>query len=660
MSTPILDQIVIDTGNPKSVFPVIYGWHYEEIGMIGDGGLYAEMIRNRNFSESGTAPGMIVENGRYQNIPRADSPEHLPEFLPELTGWSTWGEGISISRVTFSDKERSYAMVVERGSSKKEQLCGVANTGFFGFHTQKGCRYRLSVYISSVNGKGSVRAGIVNKGGYVTSMVKIHDIPKSKMHYEVFLTAGQTADDGVFLLTPQPDSCVTIFFISLFPCDTWDEGKSVFRSDIMQNMIDYKPEFLRFPGGCIVHGVNKETMYHWKETIKELPERKSSWCKWQPHWVSNGIGYHEFYELCEYLEADAMYVAPCGLVCTDWAFPKENKEDYSHPDTNVDDYIQDCLDAIEYAIGSVESYWGAKRAAKGHPKPFPLKYLSIGNEDFGPAYYDRYKKFSAAIKDRYPQLKLVANSIVGNRKNGDWENKRKRLSEFDTLCQMDYFDEHYYDSGDWIFENFDRFDDYDRIGPGLMCLELGLHSSQPSDILYESIFLMMLEKNGDLHPVFAGRPLMRNWDYVNGELNPFYYHTNSESWKTIHYYAKKLFRDNQFDQMFPTSCCRLDGKVLMDEETLFSTAGKDSVTKDLIIKTVNLSQYSIKAHIDAGISQAQADIFTLRNTDYLPQIVEDSKCSGPDVYQGLIDFTKPYTFLARSLTVMRIHESIII
>ncbi len=654
MGTPVLDRIYIDRSNPKPVSGVTYGWHYEEIGMIGDGGLYAEMLCNRNFSQSGTAPGMAVENGRYQNIPRADEPNRLPEFLPELNGWSAVGEGISIRRIVLQEARRSYAMEIERAGTKKGGMCGVSNTGFFGMHTQAGHRYRLSLYIASQGEPACVCAGIADKEGYVTTTALIEGIGKTKTHYEVTITANRTVDDGFFILTPLQDGCMTVFFASLFPCDTWDGGRSVFRRDILQNMLDFKPEFLRFPGGCIVHGVNVETMYHWKETIEEIPDRKNSWCKWQPHWISNGIGYHEFYELCEYLGADAMYVAPCGLICTDWAFRKGDSEDFSHPDTDVEAYIQDCLDAIEYALGPADSFWGAKRAAKGHPEPFPLKYLSVGNEDFGPAYYERYKKFAAAVKSRYPQLVLIANSIVGNRKSGDWEDKRKRLAEFGNLSDMDYFDEHYYDSGDWVFENFDRFDAYDRKEPGLMCLELGLHSAQPSDILYESVFLMMLEKNGDLKPVFAGRPLMRNWDYVKGELNPFYYHTNRESWKTVHYYAKKLFRDNRFDRLLLASCCRTDGKTAMDEETLFSTAGQDSATKDLIIKTVNLSAHPMEVRIDAGLSQAEARIFTLYNTERLPQTRKDSKCSGPDVRFGPIDFTKPYTFPARSLTVIRV------
>ena len=653
MSTPILNCIRIDRNQAKKVSPVTYGWHYEEIGMIGDGGLYAEMIFNRNFSETGTAPGKAIHDGVYSPLPRARVPERWPERLPQLNGWRALGGGeVSMRRIVLNEASRSYAMeIITSKELPIDTLCGVANDGFFGMHTEQGAEYCLTLYLSAAS--GSVQVGVADESGYVTTPVVV-PLAADKTRHKVTLCAGRATNQGFLLITPLQTGCLTVHFASLFPRDTWDEGRSVFRKDILQNMLDFKPEFLRFPGGCIVHGVNVETMYHWKETLADLPDRKSSWSKWKPHWITNGIGYHEFYQLCEYLGADAMYVTPSGLICTDWAEQLGSSTDFCHPEVDVNEYIQDCLDAIEYAIGPADSTWGAKRAAKGHPAPFPLRYLSIGNEDFGPRYYKNYHAFYQAIKQRYPQLRIIATSIIGNRTNSVWNDKRERLAEFIDPTTVEIFDEHYYDSGDWVFENFDRFDAYDRNGPDLMCLELGLTSNQVSDVLYESIFLMMMEKNGELDPVFAGRPLMRNWTYVSGELNPFYYHTNDKSWKTIHYYAKKLFRDHRFDQLLPASCCRMDGKQEFGEETLFSTAGIDTETGELILKVVNLAHHAIAAPIEAGLSQAAAWVATLVNTPVLPQTPEASACAGPEVFEGTLNFTAPYVFPAQSLTVMRV------
>lgn len=656
MSTRISTAVRVDTSAGKAVSPVCYGWHYEEIGMIGDGGLYAEMIRNRNFAEAGLAPGMTVKNGMYENIPRPEARHKAPEYLPELNCWSVFNtDGIDIRRVTIDEKERNFEMEIRTRQLPQSGLFGVANEGFFGVCVRAGMSYRVDLVLNCDAG-GFLSVCVADGQTPLTEMHTVHyDAGKSRHRFVI--GAERSADNGVFLIVPGQVGIMRVSFVSLFPCDTWDGGKSVFRSDIMQNMLDFKPEFLRFPGGCIVHGVNVDTMYHWKETLADISERKSTWSKWQPHYMSNGIGYHEFYELCEYLGADAMYVAPSGLVCTSWVFQKGDSTDFTHPEVDVNDYIQDCLDAIEYAIGPVDSVWGRKRAERGHPAPFPLRYVSVGNEDFGPRYYKHYHAFYTAIKERYPQLKIIANSIIGNRRNSVWDNKRVHLSEFVDPSTVEIFDEHYYETGDWFFENFDRFDEYSRTGPDLMCLELGIESNQPSDILYESLFLMMMEKNGELHPVFAGRPLMRNWDYVNGELNPYYYHTNCHSWKTIHYYAKKLFRDNRCDRVFPTTCMRADGKQILDEKTVFAICGEDSHTGDLILKLVNLDAAPQHVPVDAGISSAVCTVSTLVNTPELPRTPEASECFGPVVRRVVVDFSTPFELPGKSVTVIRIHKA---
>lgn len=652
MSTIISNRIHADRAQPKKISPIIYGWHYEEIGMIGDGGLYAEMIRNRDFAESGYAPGMTVENGRYVNVPHADSPQRLPELLPELNCWSVYNtDTIQIRRLAVNEAQRDFAMEITTDASLPGGLYGVVNEGFFGMYIQKGKTYRADLVLSSEK-PGSLQLCVISDGAAVTDPVKL-DFDAGRSRHRLTLTAMGTTTQGGFLLTPLQEGVVSVHFASLFPCDTWDDGRSVFRKDILQNMIDFQPEFLRFPGGCIVHGVNVETMYHWKETIVDMAQRKSSWSKWQPHYMSNGIGYHEFYELCEYLGADAMYVAPSGLVCTAWLFRREGT-DYTHPEVDVNDYVQDCLDAIEYAIGPVDSVWGKKRAERGHPEPFPLKYVSVGNEDFGPRYYRHYHAFYHAIRARYPQLKIVTNSIICDVDHPWWDDKRVHLPDFVDPSTVEIFDEHYYKGPDWIFENYDRFDEYDRNGPDLMCLELGIHSDQVSDVLYESIFLMMMEKNGDLNPIFGGRPLMRNWTFVNGELNPYYYHTNETSWKTVHFYAKKLFRDNRCDYVFPTTCFREDAQQKWDENTLFALVGMDSASGDLIVKTVNLSDRDASCCVSIGTAEAPCVVSTLVNTPELPKTISESICGGPSVTETVIDFSKPVTFPARSICVIRV------
>ena len=638
--------IKIDFDHPKAVVPVKYGWHYEEIGMIGDGGLYAQLVRNRDFSESGTVPGLTVKDGRYVGIPDNDMEVRHPEFLPELNAWETTdSEAVAIRRLTLDEKNRRFGMRIT--AHKPKHMCGVKNTGYFGIRIKPQVTYHGVIKIS---GKGAVDIAVADSVGYVTDIFTSPEMNQTVDTFRFDLVGQRDSKDAFLLITPLTVGEIDIYFTSLMPGDTWDDGKSIFRADILKNMKDYAPAFLRFPGGCIVHGVNVETMYHWKETIGDITARKSSWSKWQPHLMTNGLGYHEFYELCEYLGAEAMYVAPTGLICTAWAHQIGDSDDFEHPDINVEDYINDCLDAIEYALGDTDTYWGAKRAENGHSAPFPLTYLSIGNEDFGPRYYKYYDAFYRAIKEKWPAVKIVANSIIGNRSRGEWNFRRNRLKDFIDYATIEIFDEHYYDTGDWIFENFDRFDAYDRNGPDLMCLELGLADS---NILYESCFLMMMEKNGELNPVFGGRPLMRNWTFVNGELNPYYYHTNDKSWKTVHYYAKKLFKDNGFTTYYPSRYYDANGSDAYNENTVFTSVGRDAQTGELIIKAVNLTDAETKVRIGLE-GHHETKIWTVVNYDERPKAPEASAHDGPMFDQRVIDFTSPYTFPAKSLTVMRI------
>ncbi len=174
----------------------------------------------------------------------------------------------------------------------------------------------------------------------------------------------------MFAIQPMSKGQFQIDVVSLFPSDTWNDGKSVFRKDIVQNLKEFSPSFIRFPGGCIVHGVNEETMYHWKKTLGPIENRPGQWSKWAPYYRTDGIGYHEFYELCEYVGADAMYVMPTGMICSGWV--KQSPQwNFRHIDVDLDAYIQDALDAIEYAIGDTTTKWGAERAKNGHPAPFP-------------------------------------------------------------------------------------------------------------------------------------------------------------------------------------------------------------------------------------------------------------------------------------------------
>lgn len=650
----------VDLSDYKVVTPVKYGWHYEEIGMIGDGGIHAEMVRNRGFEEANMPPGLVVEGNTYADIPQdSRNPRKRVYEIDPLIGWEVYPANspqIDLSRVDIHPLNQynphSLCLMV------KSMGAAVVNKGYFGMFFEEGKRYNLSFYCRSEAFNGSVDVFLGDNNGEKVSEVFVAQAPGSTWEkYEVQFKATATTKSGMLCFKPGSEGRIYLDMVSLFPDDTWDNGRSVFRKDIMENLVDYAPDFLRFPGGCIVHGVNIETMYYWKNTIGDIAERPGAWSKWSPNYRTDGIGYHEFYELCEYLGSEAMYVTPSGLVCTEWLFASDEKDEHEHPEVNLNIYIQDVLDAIEYAIGPVDSYWGSKRAENGHPAPFPLKYISIGNEDFGPTYYQHYHKFYHVIKSKYPQLKIIANSIIGQSKDSD--RKRERIKDFLDPSTVKIFDEHYYRDIPWVIDNHFKFDGYTRPGPDLFIGELGIRGEHPLDVLGEAVFMMSVERNADLDPMIADRPLARNWDYVKGQGNPLYFHTNSLSFKTYNYYMSKLFRDNKIDAVY-NSRYGMDGKEINPGISyLFSSAGRDKETGEFILKVVNLSDQNIVAElqIDGLPTLVKARVTTLDSDGGNNNSPTQPGRVLPEVKNIDFNLEEKYDFKPRTFTVFRMKGS---
>ncbi len=662
---PVTNNILkVDPGKSKKVTPIEYGWHYEEIGMLGEGGLYAEMVRNGALEEADMPRGLTVEGDTYAGIPNAGDKEMKRVYnMDPLIGWAKFPENNKDIELKVVDTNplnefNPHSLQIESKGAGVEATSGAVNKGYFGMYFKQGNRYKLAFYSRAEAFGGSLKVFLCDSTGEkVSDVYEVHQLTSNWQKYSFSLEANASTKRGMLCFEPVGKGKVYLDVVTLFPDDTWDNGKSVFRADIIRNLIDYAPDFLRFPGGCIVHGVNVETMYHWKETIGDIAERPGEWSKWSPHYRTDGLGYHEFLQLCEYLHCDAMYVTPSGLVCTGWVFKADEKDEHKFQKVNVQDYIQDVLDAIEYAIGPVDSKWGKKRAENGHPKPFPLKYIEIGNEDFGPTYYHNYDAIYRAINSKYPQLKLIANSIIGQSKDADM--KRERIADFVDPSTVKIFDEHYYKDIPWLIDNYYKFDGYKRPGPDLFIGELGIRGKHPLDVLGEAVFMMGMERNADLKPMMADRPLARNWDYVHGRGNPLYFHTNSESFKTYNYYMSKLFRDNKIDEWYESEYF-VDGKETKPSLTyLFSSAGKDPGTGDLILKVVNLSDQDISAQlkIEDLPATVKAQITTLdskggeNNTPERPNLIV------PEVKNVDLDLQKKYDFKSKTLTVFRIKRS---
>lgn len=583
------NKVSVNTKKAKKVSRVEYGWHYEEIGMIGDGGLYAELVRNRNLEEANLPEGLEIKNGIYQDMPNPQQPIKQIYQIDPLVGWLTMPLTNSPIRVKRTNRNplnenNGHSMLIDvLQDVDSDGDAAIVNVGYYGMAFKKGVDYRLSLYALADKYEGKLVVSLADKTGKPCSAPVTIDLKHGAWQkYNVVLTANTSLPDGMLRIVPTKKGELQLDMVSMFPADTYDGGKSVFRADVVENLKAYRPDFLRFPGGCNIHGVNEETMNHWKKTIGDIANRPGQWGKWEPHYRSDGLGMHEFLELCEYLGCDAMYVTPVGMACTEWV--KRDKDgNFLHKPTDVNYYIQDALDAIEYAIGPTSSKYGAMRAENGHPAPFPLKYVEIGNEDFGPVYYEKYHQIYSALKKRYPQLIYIANSTLGN-------NPQEDIDKFVDKKEIEVFDEHYYRNVQWAVDNYHRFDHYKRQGIRLYIAELGIMGNgvggpvgqYPTAILAEGIFKMALERNADLQPIMADRPLMRNWECINhGDLQPLILNSSTKSVTTFNYHMCKMLRDNKVDVVY-------DVNNSEGEKLLFVSAGRDNKTKEYIVKIVNL------------------------------------------------------------------------
>ncbi len=584
--------LYINKSKTHKVNPVKYGFHYEEIGMMGEGALHAELVRNRSFEEATPPEGLSVKNGIYENIPAPRAKEKDVYTADPLIGWTTSPLSyapIFINRTNIdpmSDQNKYSMLVNVTGDITNYKNAMILNRGYYGMNFDANVSYKLSLFLKNRNYSAPLRVFLVDeRGSCVSNVVDFNLKDGAWAKYTAELKPEKKIERGMLAIQPLTKGQFQVDVVSLFPSDTWNDGKSVFRKDIVQNLKDFAPSFIRFPGGCIVHGVNEETMYHWKETLGPIENRPGKWSKWAPFYRTDGIGYHEFYELCEYVGADAMYVLPTGMICTGWV-KQSSPWNFEQPSVDLNDYIQEALDAIEYAIGDTTTVWGAKRAQNGHPKTFPLKYIEIGNEDFGPVYWERYEKIYKALSAKYPNLIYIANSIIG-KENDD---KRKDIAHFPNPENVKVFDEHFYQSIEWACRQHYRFDNYKRGIADVFIGELGIDGKYPYNLLATGAVRMSMERNGDLSPLFAERPVMRHWDFMEHRITPLPMLIDGVncSVKTSFFYLSKMFRDNTFD-----ICVDASIKDMKGLQNIFVTMGYDTAGKQYILKLINLQDKKV-------------------------------------------------------------------
>lgn len=474
------------------VSPDLYGVFFEEINCAGDGGIYAELVRNRGFEDA-----------------------------PTPTNWEfTEGKATIDKTRSLSDASPTSLKVESDGKTVVE------NAGYWGMAIKINETYDFSLHSWGEGGKLAVQ--LVGKGGTVLGQTNLV-LPRGDWKQSKATIKATGGGDTAAKLVLKFESIGTnnIDMVSLFPRNTWKNRPNGLRRDLIQMLDDMKPAFVRFPGGCWVEGETMALALRWKQTIGNLQDRRTQPNIWR-YMSTNGLGYHEYLQMCEDLKSDALFVINCGM---------------SHrevvPMDKMDEYVQDALDAIEYAIGPAESKWGAIRAKNGHPRPFPLKYIQIGNENGGPAYEERYGLMYRAIKQKYPQMNIIANLWGGRPQN----------------TPVDILDEHYYNNPEFFVANADRYDTYDRKGPkiyvGEYAVTQGNGTGSLKGALAEAAFMAGMERNSDIVTMSSYAPLFANVN--NKAWNPdLIYFDSHRAIATPSYHVQRMFFNNRAHQVIPS------------------------------------------------------------------------------------------------------------
>jgi alpha-L-arabinofuranosidase len=496
-------SLVIRADRPgPRVSPTLYGIFFEGINCAGDGGLYAEMVRNRSFEDS-------------------DRPEH---WMLVCDGTAKGEMAVDTEHPLSAGNRRSLKLTIAEGGSGR---AGIASEGYWGLSLKQGEAYHLSLNARAAAGfSGPLAVTLVSRQGKVYARQELAGLTEDWKAFRTTLVPDGTDASARLVISASNPATIWLDMVSLFPRRTWNGETNGLRPDLAGMLEGLHPAFVRFPGGCWVEGDTLDLAYRWKQTVGPPSERRNQYNLWQ-YYSTHGLGFHEYLRLCEDLGAEPLFVINCGM---------------SHhgnvPMNDLGAWVQDALDALEYANGPTDSHWGGLRAANGHPAPFHLKYLEVGNENGGPAYRERYAAFYQAIKKKHPEMRLVADEWGG--------------VPADT--PVDIVDEHYYSSPAFFIQQAGRYDTYDRAGRRVYVGEYAVTQDCGKGnlraALGEAAFMTGLERNSDVVIMASYAPLFANVNYKkwNPDLINF---DNSRVFGTPSYYVQKMFARNRADVVLP-------------------------------------------------------------------------------------------------------------
>lgn len=559
--TAVTHEMTVETDKVGApVQPTMYGVFFEDINFAADGGIYADMVKNRSF-----------------------------EFPDHLAGWQMFG---NVTVKNDGPFERNPHYVHFGYAGQRDKFTGIENEGFFGMGIKKDAKYNFSVW---ARGNAGIRVSFVDDDTMEESQILVEDTLNVSGNewkkYELTLTSPVTMEDAHLRLTLIRKGDVDLEYVSLMPADNWNG----LRADLVQALSDLKPGVFRFPGGCIVEGADLATRYQWKNSVGPVENRPLNENRWEytfdyklfpDYFTSYGLGFYEYFCLAEKIGAEPLPVISCGLACQFQNDPDDMSARVAVKDLGP--YVQDALDLVEFANGGTDTKWGALRAQMGHPEPFNLKFLAVGNEQWGPLYPERLEVFIKALREKCPDIKIIGTSGP-NSEGEDFEYlwpEMKRLN-------VDLVDEHFYRPEKWFLSQGNRYDSYDRQGPKVFAGEYACHGAGKKwnhfeASLLEAAFMTDLERNADIVHMATYAPLfahVKGWQWRPDLI----WYDNLRSVRSCSYYVQQMYSLNKGTNVLPLT---MDGKAVAGndgQDGLFASAVLDAAKNEWIVKIINTS-----------------------------------------------------------------------
>lgn len=622
----------------KKISPHLFGLFFEDINYAADGGLYAEMVQNRSFEYS---------------------PTERRKWHP-LSYWEYVSPGFSYGRISVEtaaplhpNNPHYIVLDVEHvGREEKhtgESGVGIKNLGFDNMIIKAGENYNFSLFTRQLsNTPISLTINLQAPDGKILAEIKITIDSKNWKQYSTSFTASENNDSTTLSILATTEGKLALDVVSLFPEKTFKNRPNGLRADLAQVLADMKPAFVRFPGGCLVHGDGLGNMYRWKNTIGPIEQRVEQRNIWGYHQTA-GLGYYEYFQFCEDIGAKPLPVLPAAVSCQNsggtWRIGGTGQKALQM--NEMDEYIQEVLDLIEWANGSATSTWGAKRAAAGHPASFNLEFVGIGNEDkITPEFQERFKIIYDAVKAKHPEITVIGTS--GPFHSGeDYDKGWKFANDID----IPMVDEHYYTQPEWLISNQQRYDTYDRTKAQIYLGEYASWGNKMKNAIAEAAYMTALERNGDVVQMASYAPLLAKKNFTQWKTDMIFFDNNNIC-LTPNYHVQQLFSTHTGDYYF-------DNIIQKDarDTTLAASCVQDSKTGDVILKLVNVGNSAKTMKINLSpfkkIIPAAEQIILVGDAE-VENTLENPKNIIPIKSSINVSKNFEYNAPAMSLTVIRI------